>query len=155
VSGSYLQLDDETLSVVDGRNVDELAAWIVKSLLPDSAAYAASRERFPKQLVVASNDIFTHFSRYATEVVARIALDYGSKTVKKGALFYQEQLPAESLGYSVLLMNESRAGGEDKSSSTESLQKLCDILKFTTLQVGGDETTGKGFCAVRLCRGEC
>src|SRR5690606_3877485 len=55
--------------------------------------------RLKSHLVVISDDSFTHFARYATEVNARIGLDYQTKTVKDGALFYQEFLPPETIFY--------------------------------------------------------
>ena len=48
--------------------------------------FAATRERFPRHLVLLSDDDFTHFARHATEVTARIGLNYETKTVKKGAV---------------------------------------------------------------------
>ena len=101
-------------------------------------------------LVVLSDDDFTHFVRNATEIVARIALDYERKTVKEGALFYQEFLPAETIMYSMLLANSSR---NEKASmdAAEVLNKVRQCLEgVRVLQIGGDETTGKGLCAVHV-----
>ena len=109
-------------------------------------------ERFKSHLVILHDDDFTHFVRHATEIVARVGLDYERKTVKKGALFYEEFLPAETLFYSVVLASASRREGHSKNAS-DTLgylrQNLPDIL-----QIGGDETIGKGLCAVRLDRGK-
>jgi CRISPR-associated protein Cmr4 len=125
--------------------------WLVNTLLPDTAAYRASRARFLKQLVVLSDNDFTHFARHATEVNARVGLDYEKKTVKKGALFYQEFLPAETLLYAVVLANPSRSKQRQVDAATL-LRTLGEQLP-PVLQIGGDETTGKGFCAVRLSGG--
>ena len=62
-----------------------------------------------RDFVVLSDDDFSHFARHATEVSARIALDYNTKTVAGTALFYQEFVPAETLFYSLVLANASRA----------------------------------------------
>ena len=65
-------------------------------------------------LVVLHDDDFTHFVRHATEVVARVGLDYGSrKTVKQGALFYQEFLPS---GDAVLTPSSWPVMGVDKTT---------------------------------------
>lgn len=124
-----------------------LLDWLAKNLLPQRPAYAATRERFKKQFVVLSDDDFTHFVRHATEVCARIGLDYETKTVKDGALFYQEFLPAETLLYAVVLVNPSRSRRQAEADKllTELRSQVPEVL-----QIGGDETTGKGFCAVRL-----
>jgi CRISPR-associated protein Cmr4 len=125
-----------------------MAQWLAESLLPSTAAYAATRARFQSQLVVLSDNDFTHFARHATEVCARVGLNYETKTVKDGALFYQEFLPAETLLYAVVLANPPRS----RRASVEPaalLERLSGHLPGM-LQIGGDETTGKGFCAVRL-----
>lgn len=110
----------------------------------------ATQARLEKHLVVLHDDDFTHFVRHATEVVARVALEYETKTVRPGALFYQEFLPAETLFYALVLAGASRREGDSRQSA-EMLAYLSDTLGETpVLQVGGDETTGKGLCAARL-----
>ncbi|RME73476.1 MAG: type III-B CRISPR module RAMP protein Cmr4, partial [Planctomycetota bacterium] len=82
---------------------DETAANVAGALadmLPAPPSYDATRERMKTHLAIVDDEQFTHFAQYATEVVARIGLDYARKTVRKGALFYQEQLPPECLFYS-------------------------------------------------------
>jgi CRISPR-associated protein Cmr4 len=127
-----------------------LAEWLATHLLPDTAAYRPTRARFQKQLVVLSDNDFTHFVRHATEVCARVGLDYETKTVKSGALFYQEFLPAETLLYSVVLVNPSRSrrAGDAAALLNSLRQHLPNIL-----QIGGDETTGKGFCGIQFSGG--
>lgn len=148
VADKYIQLDDETLDVGEQR-ITELAQRLAEDCIPSTPAYAATRQRFAKQFVIVSDNIFTHFSKYATEVVARIGLDYNTKTVKSGALFYQELLPAESLMYSVVLVNDSR--NRDSQTGGELLSDFKSLLEQTSvLQVGGDETTGKGYCSIHF-----
>jgi CRISPR-associated protein Cmr4 len=163
-----LSLDDHRAAVasdcpcrIDGRLVLEefeftceskfLAAglldWLADNLLPATAVYTATRSRFKKQFVVISDNDFTHFARHATEVCARVGLNYETKTVKDGALFYQEFLPAETVLYSVVLANSSRS-----KRPAEAGALLGSLRAFLPdmLQIGGDETTGKGLCAVHL-----
>lgn len=125
-----------------------LAEWIAGKAVADES----TQQRLQSHLAVLSDNDFSHFVRHATEVVARIALDYERKTVKGTALFYEEFLPAETLFYSVVLASPSRREGHGKTAG--------DILKYLNdnlppvLQIGGDETIGKGLCAVRLDRGK-
>jgi len=149
VADKFVQLDDETLTVASG-DATSLATSLATICLPSSDDYQAARSRFCKQLVVVSDDVFQHFTKYATEIVARIGLNYDTKTVRTGALFYQELLPAESLMYSVALMNSSR-NGDTSRSGPELLNQLHELLQATRmLQVGGDETTGKGYCSIHF-----
>ncbi|MBC7821050.1 MAG: type III-B CRISPR module RAMP protein Cmr4 [Planctomycetaceae bacterium] len=132
-------------------NITAVANWLANHLLPSSPDYAATREQFLSHLVVLTDDDFTHFVRYSTEVTARIALDYDSKTVRDGALFYQEFLPPESILYSVVLLNPTRSL---RKTTAETQALFADwsqaVNSLAYLQIGGDETTGKGLCAVRL-----
>jgi len=123
-----------------------VAKWLADHAVADRFA----QERMKSHLVVLSDDDFTHFVRNATEIVARIALDYERKTVKEGALFYQEFLPAETLMYSVLLANSSR-NQKASMDAAQVLDKVRQCLEdVRVLQIGGDETTGKGLCAVHV-----
>jgi len=125
-----------------------VATWIAQHAVSD----AFTQERIKSHLVVLHDDDFTHFVRHATEVVARVGLDYERKTVKTGALFYEEFLPPETLFYSVVLANPSRREGHGKSAA-DMLGYLRENMP-SVLQIGGDETIGKGLCAVRLDAGK-
>ena len=98
------------------------------------------------RVAILDDSDFTHFVRHATEVTARIKLNHDTKTVDKGALFYQEFLPAETLLYSVVLSSASRK--PDDSSSAEAMTKYLFRQLPEYLQIGGDETTGKGICRI-------
>ncbi len=129
-------------------SADGLADWIAERAVNDEF----TSKRLKSHLVVLHDDDFTHFVRHATEVVARVGLDYERKTVKKGALFYEEFLPAETLFYSVVLASASRRDGHGNDGSAN-LKYLSEHLP-AILQIGGDETIGKGLCAVRLVGGK-
>jgi CRISPR-associated protein Cmr4 len=107
-----------------------------------------------RQRVTILNDTdFTYFVRYATEVTARIKLNHDTKNVDKGASFYQEFqefLPAETLLYSLVLGSASRR--PEDASSAEAMMKYLFQLLPEYLQIGGDETTGKGIC--RIVKGD-
>lgn len=125
----------------------ELADWIAQHAVADTN----TQERLRSHLAVLSDNDFSHFVRHATEVLARIALDYEHKTVKEHALFYQEFLPPETIFYTLVLASESRKPGAAYSAA--------DILGYVgkcvkdarVIQIGGDESTGKGLCAACWC----
>lgn len=137
---------------VAGEVSNGLAKWLADNTIAASDSF--SSQRLQQHLVIVHDDDFTHFVRHATEVVARIGLDYEKKTVKSGALFYQEFLPPETLFYSLVLAHSSRRDGHRKTAP-EILAYLRDhIPDGTVLQIGGDETTGKGLCTVKLDDGK-
>jgi CRISPR-associated protein Cmr4 len=146
VDGDRLVLEEFEFRRVGGA--DLVADWVAEYAVSDPG----TQKRVRTHLAVLHDDDFTHFVRYATEIVARIALNYETKTVAGTALFYQEFLPAETLFYSMMLANTSRSPGRP-SSAKEVLAYLASHLEQgTVLQVGGDETVGKGLCLVRLNR---
>jgi CRISPR-associated protein Cmr4 len=146
LTGGSVVLEEFEFKKLEG-DPGPIARWFAETLFPADAAYRGTRERFVKHLVVLHDDDFTHFARYATEILARIKLNYESKTVDGGALFYQEFLPAETLLYSVVLANPAR--GRKDIPAADLLGRLAGFLP-PVLQVGGDESVGKGYCGVRL-----
>lgn len=128
---------------------DDLAGWLAARATADEL----TRDRLKGHLAVLSDNSFTHYAKHATEIVARVGLDYETKTVRDGALFYQEVLPAETLLYSVALANPSRS--KHAMSSDAVLDYVAKQLRSqSVIQIGGDETVGKGLCFARLAAGK-
>ena len=123
-----------------------VAAWLATHVLLESDG--ATSERLARNLIVLNDDYFTHFARHATEVIARVGLDYERKTARDGALFYEEFLPPETLFYAVVLATASRR--------PETTHDAADMLRFlrertpAVVQIGADQTIGKGLCAARI-----
>lgn len=120
-------------------------------------------ERLKTHLAMIPDDMFTHFVKNATEVNARIALNYETKTAGSGALFYVETLPPETVFYSLLIANRPKGKRTEIGRSEESdLKNEEDVLKYLSnlleptngtsaiLQIGGEASTGKGICCVIL-----
>jgi len=108
------------------------------ALLPDDAVWQSGKGRF----VLLSHGDFSHFVRNACEVGQHVGIDPKTGTAKKGALFNLEAVPAETFFFAPLEAL-SRANGE--------LKELEDLLqRKPVLQLGGDSTTGLGFCTVKL-----
>jgi len=142
VAEKHLVLEEFEFSIRKAE--PEIAGWIAENAIDDEA----TADRFKTHLVILNDDAFDHFVRYGTEVVARIGLDYERKTVREGALFYQEFLPSETLFYSLVLAADSRS--ENELSANDIIGKLWKLPGI--IQVGGDETIGKGICAVKFSR---
>jgi CRISPR-associated protein Cmr4 len=128
------------------HGAEPIADWIAERAVTD----AATRERIKSHLAVIPDDAFGHFVQHATEVTARIALDYETKTVRHGGLFYEEFLPPETLFYSLLIAQPAR-----RKSTVMTAMAVLEWLAWLggkPIQIGGGETIGKGLCAVRLDR---
>ncbi|WP_010478235.1 type III-B CRISPR module RAMP protein Cmr4 [Thermococcus zilligii] len=102
-----------------------------------------------ERLAIVPDDVFSAFVRMNTEIVARIAIDSKTGTVRKGGLWYEEFLPSDTVLYSVIAVGKPRGGGLNSVADVE--RKLTEFFKNNPyLQVGGDETVGKGFVKVKL-----
>jgi CRISPR-associated protein Cmr4 len=108
-----------------------------------------TRDRLRARLIIVNDDAFSHFAQHATEVTARIALNYETKTVREEALFYEEFLPPETLLYSLVLAESSRS--KTKMEAAQVLDELTG-LALRTVQIGAGETIGKGLCALHFAR---
>lgn len=127
-----------------GGKTDVFINWIAEKAVKDES----TRRRLQASLVVLNDDDFTHFVRHATEVSARIGLDYEKKTAKRGALFYEEFLPSETLFYAVII-----ASGSRNNCSEMTADKVIEYVNGNLppiLQIGADETIGKGLCVPNL-----
>jgi CRISPR-associated protein Cmr4 len=132
---------------------DAANAGKVAEALKNVCADPLWSESLPKRFALVHDENFQHFVTTCTEVVARIAIKPETRTVQGsdggggGALFNQENVPCETLFYSVLTVLPSRrtaaAAGFDPNAE---LAKLLPIADPPILQIGGDETTGHGFC---------
>ena len=86
-----------------------------------------------KRRIVCVNDTdFKDFVSNYTEVQTHIKIDLNTGTVKEGALWTEEYVPAESIfAFSLVFLEE------------------LDFTPPTTFHLGGDITTGKGFVKVQ------
>ncbi|MEU4828518.1 type III-B CRISPR module RAMP protein Cmr4 [Actinomadura sp. NPDC023710] len=139
VLGSY------QVTAQGSRNVRDWARAVAELALPPSAEHEYFRALLGKQLYVVSADLFKALVRECTSVVARVQLGKEvkgvmTKTVAHGP-FYSEYLPAETL---MAAMVETREAAQ--------LQVLIEQLDGQVVQVGGDETVGKGLMWCRLVR---
>lgn len=118
----------------------------------DVLSQLAQRDEFKQeleeQLVIISDDMFSYLVQNATAINAHIALNSDTKTTKKGALWYEETLPPETLMYVPVMAQPSRS--QHKLSSQQINQVICTLFsEHSWLRVGGNETLGMGWCAVK------
>ena len=94
------------------------------------------QELLGAHLLVASDEMLSHFCISSCEIAQHVAINDATGTAREGALFNQENVPAETLFYAPL--TELRAGA-------------FSILRIPpVLQMGANSTTGLGFCSTCL-----
>lgn len=92
-------------------------------------------------LAIVSDDLFAYFAKNACEIANHNRIDDKTGVVADKALFNQENVPSETMFYSVL--NSQEAEDLDKLE-----KKLGDEKNL--LQIGADMTTGLGWCSVAM-----
>lgn len=125
---------------------DKIASHLANLAVTDSA----TADRIRRNLVVLNDDDFTHFVRHATEVIARIGLDYETKTARGKALFYEEFLPPETLFYAVVFATDSRNKQIKQNADAAAMLELLSDNTPKVIQIGADQTIGKGLCAIKI-----
>lgn len=101
-----------------------------------------------QRLALVGDELFQNFVSFATEIVTRVHLDDETKTVKRGQLWTEELLPAESVLAALMVCADQRQkvnGAGKKTEGKELLQKLVDKVRGR-FQIGGNETVGYGVC---------
>jgi len=99
-----------------------------------------------KQFAIVADDHFRHLAEQATPVNAHVRLD-ANKTVARGALWYEETLPPETLLYVGLNAVNARKPGSELAADAV-MARLRETLfgAHPYLQLGGNETVGMGWC---------
>lgn len=109
-------------------------------------------EEFPSlnKLLLVSDEVFKYAVDSCTEIQTQIKIDSETGTAAAGALRYQELLPADSLLYSVVYY--SRAVFDNSLQSETIRGHVEDVIK-NFIQIGGDETLGRGICKINWLPG--
>jgi CRISPR-associated protein Cmr4 len=99
----------------------------------------AWKKIFHQHFAIVSDAVFDFLAETATEIVTRIRLQEGTRTVAKGGLWFEEHLPAESLLWGIAASDRARDG-----SGLTAGELLALLPDNTRLQMGGKATVGRG-----------
>jgi len=141
----HVILEDLTLPVTCGdphrpAPNEEAVKWanfLAGLLFPgDPAFHAPFRARF----AILDDANFTHLARHATEITTHITIDDATGTVEAHKLWYQENLPAETVLFSLLTAVDSR----DEKKPEKAATLLAKIGSKPALPLGGKLGTGHG-----------
>ena len=137
---SNVVLDDWQLSAEIGA--DECAEKLGKLLGGERA------QMLEGHLCIVSDTVLTLAAELATEISARIRLNSETKTVERGALWYEESLPAETVLFGLVRAEQTRRG----NLSAEQVLEKIGRERYT--QFGGKAGTGRGLCQWQQLAGE-
>ena len=124
-----------------------LVTWLA-GFVPTEEDFA---NRLNHQLVIVHDDLFAHLAQHATPVSPHIAINNETKVVKDGALWYEENLPAESVLWGMLAFSPSRSSNSsDSAQDMQTKFKTCFSQPEQLMQLGGKHTVGRGLCRLVL-----
>jgi CRISPR-associated protein Cmr4 len=161
VISNAVVLEEFTFTASPDPEIQKLAHWLAEYALPNTPEYSFWREKLKTDLVVVSDDVFKDFCQFSTDVVSRTKLDPEKKTVENGALWTEENLPADALLYTPLFASNPRISKpadipEGIRAQVENAKAILATVasqletNHTHLQLGGNETVGRGIVATRI-----
>lgn len=145
-------LEEFAFDAKEDPQVKVIAEWLATHALPQDGEYAYWREKLPKSLIILPENAFRDFTQFSTEVINRIRLERETKTAAGGALWSEEHLPTDTLLYTPLFATRPR-GDKAPQGWQRNAQKVMDFVKNLNLdriQLGGDETVGRGLVKLRF-----
>ncbi len=139
-------LEDLDLDVRQDPKAREWATTIAALVYPDDTN---GQTDFIERFAILPDDILGYLSETATELRTRISIDEQTGTVKQGALWFEEHLPAESVLWGLYALSDSNEPNQPRT-----VEQLLSALPVsnTLLQLGGQAGVGRGL--VRLLTGE-
>lgn len=125
-----------------------LEDYVVGVDVQNKVSFNDLKDYFPnvKSLLLVSDDVFTYCTSYCTEIQTQIKIDSKTGTAQDGALRYQELLPSDTLLYSVVYYS---ASAFENSFQAETVKKTVEENIKDYIQLGGDETLGRGICKIK------
>ena len=156
-------LEEYRFGAVEKPEVGVLAAWFRENALPTSDGYEYWQDCMmdpigSSHLIMLSDESFSELVEHGTDVVQRISIDPDSGTVNQTGLWTEENLPCDSLMYSVLHIQRPRSDAKTpdvlkqngQPSAVCIQQKLHEALPANILiQMGGNATCARGLMRVR------
>ncbi len=140
VDNATVILEDMKLTPSISTDVDSWSAWL-GNILFDADAYW--KDSLKSRMCVVSDDLMGYFLDVGTQVTAHVRMEEGRKKVAKGALWYVESLPVETILVSLVAASKVKVNPADAFTA---LGNLTD----KPVQLGGSETTGQGLCLTKL-----
>lgn len=129
-------LEDLDLNEKISESAKEWAKLIAQHVYADDN----QESDFIKRFAIVSDSVFAYLAETATEIRARIAMDPNTGTVKKGALWYEENLPAETLMWGVYAVSDSLS----PTQATSAAELVKPLRQERLIQLGGKSGVGRG-----------
>ncbi len=147
IDATHLVIDDLDLEAQSDAATTQWAQLLRDTLFPGDEQ---AKHHFDKRFTILSDDDFGFLAETATEVRARIRIDDTTGTVQRGALWYEENLPAETVLWGLIGVGQSRAKGDHRHSKDMQTAFVQSVGAVATLQLGGKASVGRGLARFAL-----
>lgn len=97
-----------------------------------------------ERLLLVSDDVFNYGVSNCTQIMAQIRIDSKTETTQDGSLRYQEELPSDTIMYTVIHWGDSKNSVEDKLKAETVKKFITEEVIANHIQIAGDETCGRG-----------
>jgi CRISPR-associated protein Cmr4 len=131
------------------RSLPQKLAAELAALMPDQVWKDALEPR----LIILSNGMMSYFVKNACEIAQHVRINDATGTASKGGLFNQENVPSETLFYSIIHGVPSRIQSAPFKGRTagQALDEFGQKVEATKVfQFGADASTGLGYCSVNF-----
>ena len=153
-SHNSLVLEEFSFATRTSTHLDTIAVWLAQHALPEQNTDDYWPSKLKNSLVILPENDFRDFTLYATEIITRIRIDRNTKTVVPGALWTEEHLPPDTLLYVPIYATDARRSSSKEGPKLSGRQILETVRaqnagRGSYLQLGSDETVGRGMVHVR------
>lgn len=135
VSNGRTYLEDLDFQAKETSEADAWATFLANQIFDGEW-----QDIFKKRFMILPDNSFDFLCETGTEVNARVRIDDNKKIVAKGALWYEESLPTETILAGVAWCD--RVFGNKGVTPEDVLTTFCDAS--VSCQIGGKATIGKG-----------
>ena len=151
--GDVPYVDGEAAVVINGQALGNIILEDAVVTIKEAKSGFKLPAGFPdmERLLLISDEMFDYCVSSCTEIQTQIKIDSATGTAEDGALRYQELLPADTIMYSIVYY--SRSAGLN-GLQEDMIQKHVEDVMKNFIQIGGDETLGRGICKISWLKNE-
>jgi len=145
---SRIVLEDYTFKLKNWIGLSKISEGLTL-LFPDDPIWKEINDR----LVILSNGMMSFFARNACEIAQHVRISDETGTAEGGALFNQENVPSETMFYSVLKAFDERSADrtkKDHRKAEDALKEFSKKINGKVIQFGGNASTGLGYSTINL-----
>lgn len=97
-----------------------------------------------ERLLLVSDDVFNYGVTDCTQIMAQIKIDSDTGTAADGSLRYQEELPGDTIMYTIIHWGDSKNANEDNLKARTIRNFITYEVIDKYIQIAGDESCGRG-----------